>query len=288
MTQQIQEPLSPGAQIRQTRIQKLTDLADKGVNPYPYVFDKDANAADLQEKYKDLPAGEETEDFYSVAGRIMAIRNTGMFIDLMDASGKIQVFSHKENLSEDQMKILKLLDIGDIVGFYGSIRRTPRGELSIKATKLKLLSKSLLPLPEKFHGLTDVETRYRQRYVDMIINEDVRKTFRTRSLIIQKIREYLTNQGFMEVETPMLQPQAGGANARPFITHHNTLDMDMFLRIAPELYLKRLMVGGVSEKIFEINRSFRNEGIDTRHNPEFTMMELYQAYVDYNEMMVLT
>ena len=288
MTQQTQETLSPGAQIRQTRIQKLTDLADKGVNPYPYVFDKDANAADLQEKYKDLPAGEETEDFYAVAGRVMAIRNTGMFIDLMDSSGKIQVFSHKENLSEDQMKILKLLDIGDIVGFYGSIRRTPRGELSIKSTKLKLLSKSLLPLPEKFHGLTDVETRYRQRYVDMIINEDVRKTFRTRSLIIQKIREYLTNQGFLEVETPMLHPQAGGANARPFITHHNTLDMDMYLRIAPELYLKRLMVGGLSEKIFEINRSFRNEGIDTRHNPEFTMMELYQAYVDYNEMMILT
>lgn len=288
MAQQVQESTSPGAQIRQTRIQKLADLADKGINPYPYVFDKDANAADLQEKYKDLPAGEETEDFYSVAGRIMAIRNTGMFIDLMDASGKIQVFSHKENLSEDQMKVLKLLDIGDIVGFYGSIRRTPRGELSIKSTKLKLLSKSLLPLPEKFHGLTDVETRYRQRYVDMIINEDVRKTFRTRSLIIQKIREYLTAQGFLEVETPMLHPQAGGANARPFVTHHNTLDMDMFLRIAPELYLKRLMVGGVSEKIFEINRSFRNEGIDTRHNPEFTMMELYQAYVDYNEMMALT
>ena len=290
MTQQTQEPLTGGAgeQIRQTRIQKLADLADKGINPYPYAFDKNANAADLQEKYKDLPAGEETEDFYSVAGRVMAIRNTGMFIDLMDASGKIQVFSHKENLSEDQMKILKLIDIGDIVGFHGSIRRTPRGELSIKSTELKLLSKSLLPLPEKFHGLTDVEVRYRQRYVDMIINEDVRKTFKTRSLIIQKIREYLTAQGFLEVETPMLHPQAGGANARPFVTHHNTLDMDMYLRIAPELYLKRLMVGGVSEKIFEINRSFRNEGIDTRHNPEFTMMELYQAYVDYNEMMVLT
>lgn len=289
MTQQTtHESNSAKDQIRQTRIQKLADLADKGVNPYPYVFDKNADAADLQEKYKDLPAGEETDDVYSVAGRVMAIRNTGMFIDLMDSSGKIQIFSHKENLSEDKMKILKLLDIGDIVGFTGTIRRTPRGELSIKSTDLKLLSKSLLPLPEKFHGLTDVETRYRQRYVDMIVNEDVRKTFRTRSLIIQKIREYLTKQGFLEVETPMLHPQAGGANARPFITHHNTLDMDMFLRIAPELYLKRLMVGGLSEKIFEINRSFRNEGIDIRHNPEFTMMELYQAYVDYNEMMVLT
>ena len=289
MTQQVtHETNSAREQIRQTRIQKLADLADKGVNPSPYSFSKDANAADLQEKYKDLAAGEETEDVYSVAGRVMAIRNTGMFIDLMDDSGKIQIFSHKENLSEDQMKILKLIDIGDIVGFTGTIRRTPRGELSIKSTSLKLLSKSLLPLPEKFHGLTDVETRYRQRYVDMIVNEDVRKTFVLRSKIIQKIREYLTKQGFLEVETPMLHPQAGGANARPFITHHNTLDMDMFLRIAPELYLKRLMVGGLSEKIFEINRSFRNEGIDIRHNPEFTMMELYQAYVDYNEMMALT
>ena len=289
MTQQVtHETNSAREQIRQTRIQKLADLADKGVNPYPYSFSKDANAADLQEKYKDLAAGEETQDTYSVAGRVMAIRNTGMFIDLMDDSGKIQIFSHKENPSEDQMKILKLIDIGDIVGFTGTIRRTPRGELSIKSTSLKLLSKSLLPLPEKFHGLTDVETRYRQRYVDMIVNEDVRKTFVLRSKIIQKIREYLTKQGFLEVETPMLHPQAGGANARPFITHHNTLDMDMFLRIAPELYLKRLMVGGLSEKIFEINRSFRNEGIDIRHNPEFTMMELYQAYVDYNEMMALT
>ena len=286
--QQTHQPNSAKDQIRQTRIQKLADLADKGINPYPYVFNKDADAAELQEKYKELEAGVETEDVYSVAGRVMAIRNTGMFIDLMDASGKIQIFSHKENLSEEQMKLLKLVDIGDIVGFTGTIRRTPRGELSIKSTSLTLLSKSLLPLPEKFHGLTDVETRYRQRYVDMIVNEDVRKTFRTRSLIIQKIREYLTQRGFLEVETPMLHPQAGGANARPFVTHHNTLDMDMFLRIAPELYLKRLMVGGLSEKIFEINRSFRNEGIDIRHNPEFTMMELYQAYVDYNEMMKLT
>ena len=272
MTQQTtNEPNSAKEQIRQTRIQKLADLADKGVNPYPYSFDKDINAADLQEKYKSLEAGVETEDVYSVAGRVMAIRNSGMFIDLMDATGKIQIFSHKENLSEDQLKILKLIDIGDIAGFKGTIRRTPRGELSIKAT-----------------SLTDVETRYRQRYVDMIVNEDVRKTFVLRSKIIQKIREHLTKQGFLEVETPMLHPQAGGANARPFITHHNTLDMDMYLRIAPELYLKRLMVGGLSEKIFEINRSFRNEGIDIRHNPEFTMMELYQAYVDYNEMMVLT
>ena len=286
--------------IRNTRIQKLTELADKGINPYPYSFDKNASAKFLQDKYENLAAGEETQDVYSVAGRVMAMRNSGMFIDLMDDSGKIQIFCHKENLAEEQMKLLKLLDIGDIVGFTGTIRRTPRGELSIKATSLKLLSKSLLPLPNKqiskevreqlenFNSFSDVENKYRQRYVDLIVNEDVRETFKKRSKIIQKIREYLTAQGFLEVETPMLHPQAGGANARPFITHHNALDMDMYMRIAPELYLKRLMVGGLSEKIFEINRSFRNEGIDTRHNPEFTMMELYQAYVDYNEMMALT
>ncbi len=273
--------------IRDTRVQKLTDLIDKGINPYPYSYDKDASAHELQNKYKDLEPGAETEDSYHVAGRVMAIRNSGMFIDLMDSSGKIQIFSHKENLNEDQMALLKTIDLGDIVGFYGDIRRTPRGELSIKSREIKLLTKALQPLPEKFHGLTDVEIRYRQRYVDLIMNEDVRETFKKRSLIIQKIREFLTKQGFLEVETPMLHPQAGGASARPFITHHNALDMDMYLRIAPELYLKRLLVGGVSEKIFEINRSFRNEGIDTRHNPEFTMMELYQAYVDYNEMMAL-
>lgn len=286
--QEAHEGLSPKENIRQGRIQKLTDLADKGINAYPYSYNKDANASDLQKKYKDLAVGEETEDFYSVAGRIMAMRNSGMFIDLMDASGKIQVFCHKDNMSEEDIKTLKLIDIGDIVGFTGSIRRTPRGELSIKAKNYKLLSKALLSLPEKFHGLTDVETRYRQRYVDLIVNEESRDVLRKRSLIIQKIREYLTKQEFLEVETPMLHSQAGGATARPFITHHNTLDMDLFLRIAPELHLKRLMVGGLSEKIFEINRCFRNEGIDTRHNPEFTLLELYQAYVDYNEMMALT
>lgn len=273
--------------IREARIQKLTDLIDKGINPYPYSFDKNISAHQLQEKYKDLEAGAETEDTYSVAGRIMAMRNTGMFIDLVDDSGKIQIFSHKQNLSPEKMAILKLLDVGDIVGFTGTIRRTPRGELSIKSNDLKLLTKSLQPLPEKFHGLTDVETRYRKRYLDMIMNEDVRSTFKKRSLIIQKIREYLCAQGFLEVETPMLHIQAGGATARPFVTHHNALDVDMYLRIAPELHLKRLLVGGVSEKIFEMNRCFRNEGIDIRHNPEFTMIELYQAYVDYNDMMCL-
>ncbi len=273
--------------VREGRIQKLTDLIDMGVNPYPYSYERNVSAADLQKKYEYLESGQETEDVYKVAGRIMAMRNTGMFIDLMDSSGKIQVFCHKDNLSEEQMKLLKLLDVGDIAGFEGVIRRTPRGELSIKSTKIKLLSKSLQALPEKFHGLTDVEIRYRQRYVDMIVNPEVRDTFKKRSLIIQKIREFLTTQGFLEVETPMLQTLAGGAAARPFKTHHNTLDLEMYLRIAPELHLKRLLVGGLNEKIFEINRNFRNEGISIRHNPEFTMLELYQAYVDYNEMMVL-
>ena len=274
--------------IRNTRIQKLTELADKGINPYPYSYDKNASAKMLQEKYADLAAGEETEDEYKVAGRVMAMRNTGMFIDLMDATGKIQIFSHKENMDPEKVKAMKLIDMGDIVGFKGTIRRTPRGELSIKATEYKILSKALLPLPEKFHGLTDVETRYRQRYVDMIMNEEVRDTFRKRSLIISKIREYLAQLGYLEVETPILQTTASGANARPFNTHHNALDMDLTLRIALELYLKRLVVGGVSERVYEIGRCFRNEGIDTRHNPEFTMIELYQAYADYNDMMTLT
>ena len=274
--------------VREGRIQKLTDLIDMGVNPYPYTFDKTANAQTLQKKYENLEAGVETQDIYSVAGRVMAIRNSGMFIDLMDTTGKIQIFSHKQNLSEEKMKVLKLIDVGDIVGFKGTIRRTPRGELSIKTTDFKLLSKSLLPLPEKFHGLSDVEIRYRQRYLDMIVNSQVRETFKKRSLIIQKIREFLTRDGFLEVETPTLQTTASGANARPFFTHHNALEMDLTLRIALELYLKRLIVGGVSERVFEIGKCFRNEGIDTRHNPEFTMIELYQAYADYNDMMTLT
>ena len=300
MTEQIKEPVSAKETIRQTRIQKLAELADKGVNPYPYTFDTNAKAADLQAKYKDLPAGEETQDSYSVAGRVMAIRNSGMFIDLMDVSGKIQIFSHKDNISPEQMQILKLVDIGDIVGFHGTIRRTPRGELSIKAKELKMLSKSLLPLPNKqiseekleqlkiYHNMSDTETKYRQRYLDLIVNESTRDTLRKRSLIIQKVREYLFKQGFIEVETPMLHTQASGANARPFTTHHNALDMDLTLRIAPELHLKRLMVGGLNDKIFELSRCFRNEGIDTRHNPEFTMIEVYQSFVDYNEMMALT
>ena len=276
------------SRIKEARINKIKELREKNIDPYPYFFDKNISAASLQEKYKDLAAGEETEDTFNVAGSIMAMRNSGMFMDVMDDTGKVQLFCHKQNLGDERFKELKLFDTGDIIGATGTIRRTPRGELSIKVTDYTMLSKSIQPLPEKFHGLTDKELRYRQRYLDMIMNPDVRATLKLRSEIIQHIRTFLIQKGFLEVETPMLQIIAGGAAARPFITHHNTLDIDMYLRIAPELYLKRLIVGGLSEKIFEINRNFRNEGISYKHNPEFTMMELYQAYVDYNEMMTIT
>ncbi len=288
MQDSIKETNSSIDTIRQGRIQKVNTLREQGINPYPYKFEKNASAKELQEKYASLPVGEETQDRYSVAGRVMAVRNSGMFIDLMDDTGKIQIFSHKQNIDSEKIKLLKLVDIGDIIGFTGDIRRTPRGELSIKTVDFEILTKSLKPLPEKFHGLTDVETKYRQRYIDLIMNEETRETFRKRSLIIQKIREFLANKGYLEVETPILQTVASGANARPFTTHHNALDMDMTMRIALELYLKRLIVGGVSERVYEIGKCFRNEGIDTRHNPEFTMIELYQAYADYNDMMELT
>lgn len=273
--------------IKEARIKKINELKEKNINPYPYFYNKNISAYSLHEKYANLSSGEETKDEYNVAGRIMAIRNSGMFMDLMDDSGKIQLFCHKENIPEEKFKELKMFDIGDFIGATGEIRRTPRGELSLKVTDFQMLTKSLQALPEKFHGLTDKELRYRQRYIDIIINPEVKKTFKMRSEIINTIRKYLIDLGFLEVETPMLQVIPGGASARPFKTHHNTLDIDMYLRIAPELYLKRLLVGGLSEKLFEINRNFRNEGISYKHNPEFTMLELYQAYVDYNEMMNL-
>lgn len=276
------------ARIRQGRIDKLDAWKNMGQNPYPYHFKKSHTNAELQETYQNLETGVETPDTVSVAGRVMALRNSGMFIDLHDPSGKIQVFCHKENMSPEQLAAVKLVDIGDIIGASGIIRRTPRGELSVKCVSLKILGKSLLPLPEKHHGLTDLETRYRQPYLSLIMNVDSRERLLKRSKIINEIRSLLTSKDFIEVETPMLQSMAGGAAAKPFKTHHNTLDMDMFLRIAPELYLKRLIVGGISERVFELNRNFRNEGISPKHNPEFTMMELYQAYADYHDMMDLT
>lgn len=274
--------------LRETRINKINELKEKNINPYPYKFDKTAQAKELQDKYKDLEAGEETEDEYKLAGRIMAVRNSGMFMDVMDDSGRIQAFCHKQNLGDDKFKALKLFDVGDFIGVTGTIRRTPRGELSLKVVDYEMLTKSLNPLPEKFHGLQDKELRYRQRYLDLIVNPEVKDTLRKRCEIITAIRTLLTEKGFLEVETPMLQVIPGGASAKPFVTHHNALDIDMFMRIAPELYLKRLLVGGISEKIFEINRNFRNEGISYKHNPEFTMLELYQAYVDYEEMIKIT
>lgn len=271
--------------IKAPRIAKLAALKAAGVDPYPYRFDRTAIATDLHTTYAELPDDTVTDDTVAVAGRVRAMRNSGMFIDLHDHSGKIQVFSHKDNLDADQLHRLKQVDIGDWIGIEGLVRRTRRGELSINTTRLHILSKSLLPLPEKYHGLNDTEARYRQRYLDLIMNEDSRETLRRRSRIISTIRSTLTEKGFLEVETPTLHPILGGASARPFTTHHNTLDMDLYLRIAPELYLKRLIVGGLWEGVFEIGRNFRNEGISPRHNPEFTMMECYKALCDVDDVM---
>jgi lysyl-tRNA synthetase class 2 len=276
-----------GSRLRAERMRKLQQLREQGVNPYPYNFKRTDRASELHEKYKDLPAGTETEDEVKVCGRIINERNTWMFVDVFDDSGKIQLFCHKDNLAEDVLKRLRLLDKGDFIGATGKIRRTKQGELSVKVTGYEILCKSLQPLPDSWDGFTDVEARYRHRYVDMIMNPAVRETFRKRSRAVRYIRQFLDDRDCYEIETPVLQVEAGGADARPFVTHHNALDIDLYLRIATELHLKRLIVGGF-ERVYEIGRIFRNEGLSTRHNPEFTMLEMYWAYGDYHELMDLT
>lgn len=274
--------------VRHAKIKNLEYFKGRGINTYPSTFKPSHKAIALQETYKDLADGAHTEDSVTVAGRITAYRNSGMFIDLEDVTGKVQVFCHKQDLDEQTLADIAHLDLGDIIGATGKIRRTPRGELTINASNVTLLSKSLQPMPEKYHGLTDIEIRYRQRYADLIANENTRETLRRRSRIITAIRHLLDSKNYLEVETPILHVIPGGATARPFITHHNALDMQLYLRIAPELYLKRLIVGGLADGIYEINRNFRNEGVSIKHNPEFTMMELYIAYADYNDIMDVT
>src|SRR6266699_5623772 len=274
--------------LRRVRLDKLEALRGMGIDPYPVGFSRSDQAAELGECYAGLAVGAETNDQVRVAGRIRAMRNNGMFIDLHDASGKIQIFSHKDFLAPEQLALLRLFDIGDLIGVEGRVRRTARGELTVNAAALTLLAKALRPLPEKYHGLADIELRYRQRYLDLIMNPQSRETLRRRSRVVAAMRAFLLARGYLEVETPMLHSIPGGAAAKPFITHHNALDMELYLRIAPELHLKRLVVGGLADKVFEINRCFRNEGLSPRHNPEFTMLELYEAYADYTDMMTLT
>lgn len=270
----------------QVRIDKMHKIEEHGWKPFGYRFLYTHRAADIAAQFDELS---EKETEVKMAGRIMAIRGHGKtcFMDMQDKTGCIQVYVRKDVIGEENYALIKLMDIGDTVGITGTAFRTHMGELSIKANSVEMLSKSLRPLPEKWHGLKDVETRYRQRYVDLIVNPEVRDTFVKRSQIIRSVREVLDSHDFLEVETPILNTIAGGAAARPFISYHNALDMQVYMRIAPELYLKRLIVGGM-DRVYEMGRVFRNEGIDNRHNPEFTSVEIYQAFADYRDMMDLT
>jgi lysyl-tRNA synthetase class 2 len=277
-------------QIAQRR-EKLDELVRLGVAPYPSRFDRTASIAAIVLAHG-LKSGDvlETERPEArTAGRILGVRNFGKanFLVLSDGLERLQIYIREDSLDARSFQVFKLLDFGDLIGVEGRLFRTRTNELTIWATRLSFLAKCRLPLPEKWHGLTDVETRYRQRYLDLIVNPDSRRVFETRAKVVAAIRGYLNARGFLEVETPMMQPIAGGALARPFTTHHNALDLDLYLRIAPELYLKRLTVGGL-ERVYEINRNFRNEGISTQHNPEFTMLEFYEAYVDYEHLMAMT
>ncbi|MCD6452996.1 MAG: lysine--tRNA ligase [Dehalococcoidales bacterium] len=275
-------------QINKLRREKLERLRERGINPYPPHYHRSHTTQEAVALLKRNEEGLTKEEVVSVAGRIMAIRRMGKssFLDIRDGSGQIQLYCQRDTLSEDSLELLKDIDIGDIIGAQGKSFRTKRGEPSIEVTHLTLLAKSLQPLPEKWHGLSDTDTRYRQRYLDLIANTETKKIFTTRSQIITAIRQFLDQRGFLEVETPVLQASAGGALAQPFITHHHALNRDFYLRIALELYLKRLIVGGF-DKVYEMGRIFRNEGISTKHNPEFTMLETYEAYADYNDVMAM-
>lgn len=271
-------------ELMQQRLKKLEELRKMGIDPFGKKYDRTHFCADIIDRFEEMEGQE-----VSIAGRIMAKRGHGKasFADVQDRSGKIQIYVKVNEVGDQQYELFDKLDIGDIIGVKGEVFRTKKGEISVSVKEFILLCKSLRPLPEKWHGLKDVELRYRQRYVDLIVNPDVRRTFEIRSRVIQSMRRYLDSRGFLEVETPIMTPLAGGAAARPFITHHNALGIDLYLRIATELYLKRLIVGGF-EKVYEIGKDFRNEGISIKHNPEFTMMELYQAYADYEDMMEIT
>jgi len=290
MSENSRTPVQDMNELLQIRRDKLAQLQEEGKDPFQITsYPVDNHAAPVREKFAGLEPEQESGETVCLAGRMMSKRVMGKasFADLQDKSGSIQLYVRRDLIGDEEYAAFKKLDIGDLIGVKGEIFRTKKGELSVKVSELTLLSKSLRPLPEKFHGLTDTDTRYRQRYVDLIVNPEVKDTFIKRSQILREIRNFLDAQGFMEVETPMLVSNAGGAAARPFETHYNALDEDVKLRISLELYLKRLIVGGL-ERVYEIGRVFRNEGVDTRHNPEFTLMELYQAYTDYHGMMDLT
>jgi lysyl-tRNA synthetase class 2 len=270
-------------QIIQDKWSKVDELKELGLEPFGRKYEKKHTVDDI------LKFGDDCEEVFKTAGRIMAYRRMGknVFAHIEDQTGRVQIYVRKDTVGDEAYEIIKKMGVGDFIGVEGTLFKTKTGELTLRASNFELISKNIRPLPEKFHGLTDIETRYRQRYLDLIMNREVKDTFITRTRVIKYMRKFFESKGFLEVETPMMQPIVGGATAKPFVTYHNTLDMELYLRIAPELYLKRLIVGGF-DKVFEINRSFRNEGISTRHNPEFTMMELYQAYADYNDMMDIT
>ena len=283
--------MDESSELIQQRVRKLETLRKEGIDPFPNDFKATHTTSDLHETFASKSEEElkSVEERFSLAGRIMAIRDFGKasFIHIQDAKGRIQAYLQKSVVGDQAFKDFKTFDIGDIIGLEGKIFRTKTGELTLLVEALRLLVKSLRPLPEKWHGLTDIEARYRQRYLDLIVNPKVKEVFLKRIRAIQRIRDFFGQRGFVEVETPMLHPIPGGATAKPFKTHHNALDMDLYMRVAPELFLKRLVIGGF-ERIFEINRSFRNEGISTQHNPEFTMLEFYQAYATHEDMMGMT